>query len=367
MANSTTDNQFQEIISVETTENGFSIKDIKSIYAKQNLNMVSAMERLEDIIYGECVNDRDINFLKKRQDFYRPLLLKIEDLKEHGEYLIINILNATLTDTYRTAIHFFNNENCFKWNDRFQKYKTEIIKIDGDTNFLLTYIKNLFDSLFQLHCDFSNHIIKDADNLPDEQHKIKFDFLSIYNKVSTERDLFAKNKILEKSIAERDLLCLSLGLDPEKFKPNILFKEKCKTAIEIIKSQIENTKEKESATQSENKTTDLDEQNSTSKQENPKNPEFTTRRQVLALYYLLDAIDKSINSIDRTVKARFIHFLTGKNESNIYKTLSEPHKGLDNHKNNRSAIKDLEFIKSHFDELGLKSISQKITNDMQNP
>lgn len=367
MTNLTTDNLSQEIISVETIEMGLSIKEIKSIYAKQNLNMISAMERLEDIIFGECVNDRDINYLKKRDDFYKPLLLKKKDFEEHGKCLSINILNATLIDTYYKAIHFFNNEDCLKWDERYQKFKTDIIKIDGDINFLLTYIKSLYESLFQLHRDLSNNTIKNTDSSTNEEYDGLFNFSNIYNLVLDEPELLVKNKILHESIASRDLLCLSLGSNPDKFKPNILFKEKCKTAIEIVKSQIENTKEKDLTTQSKNKTTDLDEQNSKPEQENPKNPEFTTRRQVLALYYLLDAIDKGTNSIDRTVKARFIHFLTGKNESNIYKTLSEPHKGLGNEKNKKSGIKDLEFIRKHFDELELKTISQKITNDMQNP
>ena len=53
----------------------------------------------------------------------------------------------------------------------------------------------------------------------------------------------------------------------------------------------------------------------------------------------------------------------GKNYDSIYKTLSNPHKGLDSN-NPQNALKDMEYIKSHFEKLGLPSIAQKITNDM---
>lgn len=326
--------------------------------------MISVMDKMEEIIFYERINENDINFLKNKTNFYKPLLLKIHDLEEHGEDLIKNILNATLQDTYYKSIQFFNNDDCFNWNDRLQRYKTDIIKLGNHTNFLLNYINRLYDSLFQLHCDFSNNPRNDIDSYFDDENDFDFDFRFIYNKVLEEPILLAKKKILLESIADRDLLCLSLGLDPEKYQPNIQFKEKCIKAIETIKLQIENTIEDKTTQKPETKTTLLEEQSSSSEPETLKNPEFTTRRQVLTLFYLLEAIDKGTNSIDRTVKARFIHFLTGKNESNIYKTLTEPHKGFENEKNKRSAIKDLEFIKKHFDELGLKSISQKITNDM---
>ena len=99
--------------------------------------MLSVIDKMEEIILHDGFNERDIHFLKKKTDFYKPLLLKIPDLEEHGEDLIKNILNATLKVTYHKSIHFFNNDDCFNWNDRLQKYKTDIIKLDGDTTFLL--------------------------------------------------------------------------------------------------------------------------------------------------------------------------------------------------------------------------------------
>lgn len=99
-------------------------------------------------------------------------------------------------------------------------------------------------------------------------------------------------------------------------------------------------------------------------EEPAKNKEFTTKRQVLAMYYLLNEFDSKTRQIDRTVKARFIEFLTGKNYDSIYKTLSDPLKGLDYTKN-ASTKDDVEYVCNQFNKLGLNEISKKIKDDMK--
>ena len=94
-----------------------------------------------------------------------------------------------------------------------------------------------------------------------------------------------------------------------------------------------------------------------------KNKDFTTKRQVLAMYYLLNEVGCKTGSVDRTVQGRFIEFLTGKNYDRIYKTLSEPFKGLEITKNT-SAKQDMQYIKDQFNNLGLNEIVNKITRDM---
>ena len=98
-------------------------------------------------------------------------------------------------------------------------------------------------------------------------------------------------------------------------------------------------------------------------EEPSKNKDFTTKRQVLAMYYLLNEVGCKTGSVDRTVQGRFIEFLTGKNYDRIYKTLSEPFKGLEITKNT-SAKQDMQYIKDQFNNLGLNQIVNKITRDM---
>ena len=226
-------------------------------------------------------------------------------------------------------------------------------------------INELYDSLNKVYKSFQSECLVEITEVYEDDISLEFDFTFVYSQLKEKSDLIEKNNFLHDAIAEKDMFCLNIGVDPNNYYPNLQFKENCNNAIKIIKYQIENTLENSNFSKDQNKQLIIAKDNSES-EILIKNPEFSTRRQVLALYYMLDAIDKHTNSIDRTIKTRFIHFLTQKNESNIYKALSEPHKGLENEKNKKCALKDLEYIKQHFDDLGLKSISQKITNDMAN-
>jgi hypothetical protein len=92
--------------------------------------------------------------------------------------------------------------------------------------------------------------------------------------------------------------------------------------------------------------------------------EFTTARQVLAIHYLLEHC--RIPSVDNTAKARFIQFLTGRESgasniknTTIYKKVSKPF-SIDN----KTLNADLDFIRKHFEDLGLSEIALKITKEI---
>jgi len=95
------------------------------------------------------------------------------------------------------------------------------------------------------------------------------------------------------------------------------------------------------------------------------NPEHTARRQTLAIYYL--NMNFAINKSSEKALAHFIHFLTGKNEDNIYKVLRNPLKISDIKKKRADdeLVKDLEFIKTYFDNLGSTAIIKAIERDIQ--
>ena len=356
----------EEISTKDTKEAGLSIYEIKTIYNKLNHNLIEVMERIEDILSRSWFDENDKKYINKRDCKFQRYTLKKDELEEHGLDLMSNIFEATLTDALHKYIDFFKGTDYADWYANLLEYRTEILKLNGDSTYLLGVLNKLFDSLHEIYKGFHPEIIEEIGQIyNDNDFSFDFDFMFVYNQLTTKSDLIAKNNFLLDAIAEKDMICLLMGVDPKKHEPNIQFKEKCKQAIEIIKFQLDNTLEQNFHKNSTSATTALETVNSTTENEILiKNPEFTTRRQVLAFYYLLNEVDKNTNSIDRTVKARFIHFLTGKNESNIYKTLSEPHKGLENDKNKKSALRDLEYIKQHFDELGLKSISHKISNDV---
>ena len=355
----------EPFINEYSSDKKYSILEIKTRYNKLNHNLIEVMERFEDILSRDWFDENDKKYINKRDCIFETLPLCEADLKEHGAELISNIIEATLVDSLHKSFDFFDCSNNDGWYVKLQDYKTEILKLEGDSTFLLRVINELYDSLNKVYTSFQSECLFEIAEVYDDDISLDFDFTVVYNQLNEKSNLIEKNNFLHDAIAEKDMFCLIIGVDPDNYYHNLQFKENCNRAIEIIKYQIENTIENSDSDKDQNKQSNVGKDNSDFESEiQIKNPEFSTRRQVLAMYYLLNEIDKNIASIDRTIKARFIHFLTGKNESNIYKTLAEPLKGLENDKNKKSAIKDMDYIKQHFDDLGLKSISQKISNDM---
>ena len=133
MTNSTKKNQPTKIISEELTETGLSIQEIKTIYNKLNHNLIEVMERFEDILSRCWLDENDKKFINRRNCKFETLTLREEDLEEHGAELIGNIIEATLGDALHKSFDFFDCSNNEGWYVKFQDYKTEILKLQGDS------------------------------------------------------------------------------------------------------------------------------------------------------------------------------------------------------------------------------------------
>jgi len=96
-------------------------------------------------------------------------------------------------------------------------------------------------------------------------------------------------------------------------------------------------------------------------QDEIKNPEFTVARQVLAMHYLFECCQ--IKNIDNSKKAKFIEFLTGKNNKNIYDAIRSPLKT----KEGNFRKEDLQYIRPYFENLGLSAIVKMINNELDKP
>jgi hypothetical protein len=104
----------------------------------------------------------------------------------------------------------------------------------------------------------------------------------------------------------------------------------------------------------------------TKKENNTANNEFTTARQVLAIFFLLKEQHIWQNS-DKTEVARFIQFLTGKEtktdkikNTNIYKYTRDPIKLTEKEVKN-----DLLFIRKYFQGMGFSSIVSAIDKEIE--
>lgn len=91
-----------------------------------------------------------------------------------------------------------------------------------------------------------------------------------------------------------------------------------------------------------------------------RNPDFTTARQVLAIHYLLQAAGMSYSDVDKSNVARLTEFLTEKNYRNIYDCVRSPLKTSD-----KSAEKDLKFIRPFFEKLGLTEVVKMIDKELK--
>ena len=92
------------------------------------------------------------------------------------------------------------------------------------------------------------------------------------------------------------------------------------------------------------------------------NTEFTLKRQILAITYLLK--NSGFKAIDNTTTARFIQFLTNRESSTKAIKNTRIYKDLRNTlSSKKQLLKDLDFILEHFKKLGLENIVNEINKD----
>ena len=85
--------------------------------------------------------------------------------------------------------------------------------------------------------------------------------------------------------------------------------------------------------------------------------EFTTARQVIAMHYFFEELNVKTS---KTAKARFIRFLTRKNEKNIYDHVITPFSS----KKANFRVDDLKYIRIFFKELKLNQVLLKIDKEL---
>lgn len=90
--------------------------------------------------------------------------------------------------------------------------------------------------------------------------------------------------------------------------------------------------------------------------------DITLNRQFLALYYILNEVDKNAFNRNKSEAARFFQLLTGKSYDNIYKHTKNPLKDP-TERTSKKYQADIQFLKETFIKLGLNKIAQQIEND----
>ena len=350
----------------------FTISEITAKYKKQNNDLVEALEVFESISSIEFADVNDIRALKKLNLSFIKYPINELEISIHGEGIYINILETLFRKTLNKATKLFGYSNSNYWGPMYENIQNTIIQNDVDVSHMLILFRQLYESLIEINHLCIYYYLEDEHCCSIVNFDIiaeNFDFNIAVEEANKFADLKERINFYHREIATKELICVREDENKVLIDECRSFINKCYKAIEITQNHWEKTQQEiKIQLQEINKeetSPDLSQDiPDSSAQKNSTNPAFTTSRQVLAIYYLLNEIDrKAINQIDKTEKARFIEFLTSKNFNNIYKALSNPFKGLDK-KNPKSFLNDVEYIKTHFEKMGLHSIIQQIDKDI---
>jgi len=324
----------------------FSTIELIEYYKEANIMFMNAMDKIFQIIYLDNITLEDVEFLKGLDLTYSDQKLLHTSYYTFGKEIKKNILEATLSQSFKKAQDIFGNVSYALWNEKCNFYTIKFIQFGVEIDFMLDFIRKLKYYLTFLYIDFMKYVFPSTE--PSFQDF--FSFRETTEIADEEMDILKKRQIYINAIIESDKLSLVESFDEEDKELHLTFNKKCKKAIEIIDFEIENSPKQITLEQNIEKISGESE-----------NKEFTTKRQVLAIYFIFNEL--GVKNIDKTVQARFIQFLTNKNQSNIYKILSNPFKGLD--ESNTKIKDDLLYVKNLFDELGLSQLSKKIDANMQ--
>lgn len=351
----------------------YSISEITAKYKKLNTDLVEALEIFTIIFSSQHADSTDIKALKKLNLVFENLVINEIELKIYGQTIYTNIMETVFEDALDNAKVLFGYcDPCF-WESKYETIVNIIIMNDVDVSNMLLLFKLLYESLKTINRLSLYYYLEEnhCTNINFDIIVENYNFNITVEDANKYADLKERINFYHSEIATKELICVREDKNKLLNDQCREFIDKCYKAIEITENQLKKTipepikNQLLEVVETEIKSTDLPESTELSTSQNNTNPAFTTSRQVLAIYYLLNEIDrKGINQVDKTEKAKFIEFLTGKNYNNIYKALSNPFKGLDK-KNPKRILNDMEYVTTYFEKLGLQSIVQKINADAQ--
>ena len=349
----------------EITEKNYTISEATEIYKALNKNLMEALQIFKKLYDNKSLDENDLKVLTGLDMEYKEILIIKDELAIHSETIYVSILETVFSELMEEVCLFYKSYDAEYWEPVQEDGIRLIISNGYEVSKFLALFNKFFYSLAAINQFSEMYLLAPEDKRNDFEYNYTLESINIsetLGRMNYIKDVSKKIEFLKKEIIEKELTLLKISSDSKYYKKLQEYISKCQKAIEIISKQLP---PKDSTAfpvikKDTEKLTDKVPDTVTS-----KNPEFTTSRQVLAVYYLLNAIDRGIvNQTDRTVKARFIEFLTDKNYNNIYTALSNPFKGLENN-NKKQILKDLEYVKSHFSKLGIQSIVDQIDNDIK--
>ena len=197
MTNLSKKSELHNLINLRATTCILSVNEIKKYCKQLNTNLIEVIDRMDDILLSESYNENDHKYILKRDIKFKKFILSKEDQLKHGDIIISNILEASLIEAIERAIKFFGVPDKDEWYDKIAQYKTDILRIDQDTDWMLDILNALFGTF---ECVFSGLEKSKMSEIMKKYNYIKsndidgvnfnFSFLSLT--VSNEPDIFKK-------------------------------------------------------------------------------------------------------------------------------------------------------------------------------
>lgn len=332
---------------------GYTIQEVMKEYRLVNDGFLAVMDRLLVIFYKEEVSQDDICYLSSIEYYYHNRELTRKDIRSFQVDVFKNILEATLSDTIEKAYEFFGN-SIELWDVKANKYRSLAFKI-SDKYFknLIWHVDRLLSNLKELYADYYN-----------EKNKFKdwFTFSDILAEAQDDySDLVERKKFINKVIIDCKEFCLKEEFFQVNKNDELEFIQKCQQLIELTDLQLQNGM---LPTSNESNVVILksEVENVNSDSNSIPETDITLNRQFMAVYYLLNEVDKDVFARNKSEIARFIQLLTGKSYDNIYKLTKNPVKDPAE-RTSKKYQSDIMFVKESFLKLGLNKIAQQIEND----
>jgi|GEM_PF-5088470 len=309
-------------------------------YNEYNKAMIKVMNIFEKIYLSKSCTDVDLAELINTNYYYHTDIIYHEGQASINSDISNNIRKTTMSESYEKSFIFFDSQNVNEWERKLNEYRNVFLQIDsGKWVALVGYVNKLHEHLLVLHKDF---------NLCTPNFQYVFNIKKVISRISS-LSFIEQREIVLRQIVEAKEFCLINEITNSNDEEQ--FVAKCNKLLEIIelKAQNDSSRESNSSDQNEN-TTSLNEK------------DIFLNRQFMAIYYLLDAVDKEVFSRNKAEVARFIQLLTSKSYNNIYKLAQNPIKDPAERVSKKHEA-DIQFVKDAFMKLGLNKIAKQIEND----
>ena len=341
----------------ETIPKVYKLNEALKAYLKYNESFMEAMNSIQTILDNETVTKDDYNILSQFQEF-EPLYIYVDPEDGLDADFVANAVYNIFSKCIDDVFHYYDLADTDTEN--YSILLRLLVASEYDNAALLRGLKRVSTSVEEIEnitYFYEEELMSDASD-DDEPIDDIIDLAAFMKGLdSCKDDRHRLDEIIDE-IKRVKINSLKSGRDSFSLEHR-KYVRALKQALEIY--QINDDGSISSSTK------DIDDEDIDSADGSggsaSNNKHHTMMRKALALYYILNEVsDSLLDDGNKRAVARFFSFLTGNNESNIYKSFPKMYEGLDNP--NSSRRRDFEFVIAELEKIGLGTIAKKMKRDM---